>query len=218
VELSHTYKYTSTVNVSYSHTTDFFAQIADTLSGGRSVLTPKNLATEDVYGAGLSTSLQPVKWLGIYLNAEVNNQTYKADFGGTKTINTSVTAFNLYAQNTIKLPYNFTFEISGWYNSGGVWGGAFVSEAQGSLDLGMQKKLFSDRGNLKLSYTDILHTAPWESHNTYGGIVNEAHGSWESQQFRATFTWRFGNNQMKSIRQRSAGSESEQNRISGGDN
>jgi hypothetical protein len=142
---------------------------------------------------------------------------YKADFGGNKTINTSVTAFNLYAQNTFKLPYAFTFEISGWYNSGGVWGGAFKSDAQGSLDLGLQKKLFGDNASLKLSFTDILKTAPWKSYNTYAGIVNRANGNWESQQFRASFTWRFGNKQVKNIRQRNTGSESEQKRIGGGE-
>ncbi|MBK7969539.1 MAG: outer membrane beta-barrel protein [Bacteroidetes bacterium] len=70
---------------------------------------------------------------------------YVADFGGTKTINTSLTAFSMYAQNTFKLPYAFTFEISGWYNSGGVWGGAFRSEAQGSLDLGLQKNYYTTK-------------------------------------------------------------------------
>lgn len=217
IELSHTYKYTTTLNVSYSRTEDFFAQIADTIPGGKSFLTSKNLATEDVLGAGLSTSLQPTKWYGIYLNAEVNNQKYKADFGDNKTIDNSITSFNLYAQNTFKLPYAFTFEISGWYNSGGVWGGAFVTEAQGSLDLGLQKKLFSDKATLKLSYSDLFHTAPWKSYNTYAGIVNRANGNWESQQFRVSLTYRFGNNQMKGSRQRTTGSESEQKRVGGGE-
>lgn len=69
----------------------------------------------------------------------------------------------------------------------------------------------------KLAYTDILHTAPWKGYNTYAGIVTRVWGEWESQQFRASLTWRFGNKQMKSIKQRSTGSEQEQKRI-GGDN
>ncbi|MBK6642954.1 MAG: TonB-dependent receptor family protein [Bacteroidetes bacterium] len=217
IELSHTYKYATTTSVSYSKTNDFFAQIADTIAGGKSYLSPRNLATEEVLSLDFSTSLQPVKWYSIYLNASVTNQKYVADFGGTKTINTSLTAFSMYAQNTFKLPYAFTFEISGWYNSGGVWGGAFRSEAQGSLDLGLQKKLLHDKATLKLSVTDILETAPWKSYNTYAGIVNRANGNWESQQFRISMTWRFGNTQVKGARQRTSGSESEQKRIGGGE-
>ena len=151
------------------------------------------------------------------MNAGVTNQKYVADFGGSKTINTSLTAFSMYAQNTFKLPYAFTFEISGWYSSGGVWGGSFRSDAQGSIDLGLQKKLLHDKATLKFSVTDILETAPWKSYNTYAGIVNRANGNWESQQFRVSLTWRFGNTQVKGARQRSAGSESEQKRIGGGE-
>src|SRR6185436_12063582 len=33
LELSHTFKYTTTTSIGYSHTQDFFAQITDTLSG-----------------------------------------------------------------------------------------------------------------------------------------------------------------------------------------
>jgi iron complex outermembrane receptor protein len=216
-ELSHTYKYTITTSVSYSHTRDYFAQITDTLPDGISFITTENLASEDVIGGNVGGSLQPLKWYSLYFNAGVYNQAYDADFGNGKTINTSVTAFNFYAQNTIKLPMNFSFEISGWYSSGGVWGGSFVTDEQGSLDLGMQKKLFHEQATFKLAYTDVLNTAPWNSYNTYGGIVIKAHGNWESQLFRASFTWNFGNRQMKNSRQRASGSESEQKRISGGD-
>ncbi len=217
IEVSHTYKYTTTTSVSYSHTDDFFAQIADTIAGGKSFLTPRNLATEDVISLDVSTSLQPVKWYSVYLSSGVYNQKYVADFGDTKTINTSSTSVKVYIQNTFKIPYNFVFEVSGWYNSGGVWGGAFRTDAQGSLDLGLQKKLFAETATLKFSLTDILHTAPWSSYNTYAGIVNRANGNWESQQFRVSFTWRFGNRQMKSSRQRATGSESEQQRIGSGE-
>lgn len=217
LELSHTYKYTITTSAGFSHTTDFFAQIADTLSDGVGILQPKNIATEDVLSINLSASLQPIKWYSVYLNAGVFNSKYVADFDSGRTIDASLTVFNAYVQNTFKLPYNFTFEISGWYNSGGIWGGTYKTKAQGSLDVGLQKKLFKDKATLKLSYTDILHTAPWDSHNVYAGIVSRANGNWESQQFHIAFTWRFGNNQMKGLRQRSAGSEQEQKRI-GGDN
>jgi iron complex outermembrane recepter protein len=216
VSLSHTFKYTYTTEIGYSKTHDFFAQITDTIPGGKSYITSKNLATEEVLSVNFSGSAQPTKWYSVYLNAGLYNQKYDADFGEGKTINSSVTSFNMYMQNTIKLPKNFSFEISGWYNSSGVWGGAYVTDPQGSMDLGLQKKIFKEQGTLKLSYTDVFETAPWHSHNVYAGIVILAHGNWESQQFRASFSWRFGNNQMKAGRQRKAGSDEEQRRVGGG--
>ena len=206
-----------TTSAAYSHTRDYFAQITDTIPGGKSFLMPRNLATEDVLSLDITASLQPMKWLSVYINTGVYDQRYKADFGENKTINTDFIAYNLYGQLTFKLPASFSFEISGWYNSGDVWGGAFKNDGQGSLDLGLQKRFQNDRINVKLAYTDIFHTAPWKAYNTYAGIVTRAWGEWESQQFRASLTWRFGNKQMKSIKQRSTGSEQEQKRI-GGDN
>lgn len=215
VELSHTYKYATTLSVGYSHTSDFFAQITDTLENGKSLLTPRNLATEKILNISLSSSLQPLKWYSVYINMGLNNQAYNADFGNGKRIEQSITSFNLFAQNTFKLPHNYSVEISGWYNSAGVWSGSYVTKPNGSLDLGLQKKLFSDRATLKLSYSDILKTAPWDSRNVYGGIVINVNGDWESQQFRASFTWRFGNKQVQGVKQRKSGSESEMKRIGG---
>jgi iron complex outermembrane recepter protein len=216
VAFTHSFKNTITTEIGYTHTRDFFAQITDTISGGGSYITSRNLATEEVLSLDISGSLQPVKWYSVYLHAGIYNQAYKADFGNDKTINSSITFLNLYGQNTFKLPNDFTFEVSGWYNSGGVWGGAYITEPQGALDLGLQKKFFKEQGTLKLSYTDILYTAPWDSHNVYAGIVILANGNWESQQFRATLTWRFGNKQMKGSRQRKTGSDEELKRIGGG--
>src|SRR5262249_52338152 len=159
VELSHTYKYATVTSISYSVTHDFFAQLEDTFGGGRNILAPRNLATEKVLSLDLSSSQQPTKWYSIYLNASLYNAAYDADFGGGKTINTSFMLFNMNAQNTFKLPGSFTFEISGWYGTGGIWAGSYKTAAQGSLDLGLQKKLFSDQAILKLAYTDILYTA-----------------------------------------------------------
>lgn len=215
VELSHTYKYASTISIGYSHTKDFFAQITDTLGNGKSQLTPRNLATEKILNVSLASSLQPLKWYGVYFNLGINNQVYNADFGNGKRIDESVTSFNLFAQNTIKLPQNFSLEISGWYNSAGVWSGSYVTKPNGSLDIGLQKKLFKDQATLKLSYSDILNTAPWDSRNVYGGIKILVNGNWESQQFRASFTWRFGNKQVQGVKQRKSGSESELKRIGG---
>jgi iron complex outermembrane recepter protein len=215
LELSHTYKYATTISVGYSITEDFFAQIADTIPGGRSFLTPRNLATEEVISLNVSTSQQPTSWYGVYFNGSLINQAYDADFGEGRTINTSFMSVNIYAQNTIKLPKTYTIELSGWFNSGGVWSGSYKTEPTASVDLGLQKKLLSDQATLKVSVTDIFFTAPWRSVNTYAGIVSRARGNWESRQFRVAFTWRFGNKQMKNTRQRSTGSESEMKRIGG---
>src|SRR5258706_1639267 len=60
LELSHTYKYATTTSISYSNTRDFFAEITDTISGGKSYISTRNLATEKVTSLNISSSLQPL--------------------------------------------------------------------------------------------------------------------------------------------------------------
>lgn len=217
IEISHTYNYSITTALSYSHTKDFFAQITDTLSGGRSYITTRNLAAEDVISLDVSGQIPIAKWWNLYANASAYHLHYAADFGEGKLIDVSTFAGNFYAQNTFKLPKGFSIEVSGWYSSPSIWGGTYKTTEQASVDGGVQKKLFKDQGTLKLAVTDIFHTAPWASVNEYGGLYIEANGDWESRQFRATFTYRFGNKQVKSSRQRQTGNESEMDRVGSGD-
>jgi hypothetical protein len=98
------------------------------------------LATERVINLSVSVPLPIKNWWMFYANFNAFNAHYDADFGDGKTISRGVFTVNFYGQNTFTLPKGWTVEISGWYNSPGVWGGTFATNALGSLDLGVQKK------------------------------------------------------------------------------
>ena len=217
LELSHTYNHTVTTSLSYSYTKDFFAQITDTINGNASYITTLNLAKEQITSLDISAPFNPTKWWSVYLSVSGYYLNYNANFGEGKVINTGKFVYSFYGQSTLKLPLKFSLEISGWYSSPSIWGGTYKTTDQGSLDAGLQKKLFKDRGTLKLSVTDILYSAPWSSVDSYGGLFVHAYGNWESQQFKATFSYRFGNNQVKSARQRKTGNESEAERVGNGE-
>lgn len=217
VELSHTYHYSLTTSLSYSHTKDFFAQVTDTLSAGRSYITTRNLAEENVLSLDVSDQISITKWWSLYASGSLFHLHYAANFGEGKLIDASVLAYSFYGQSTFRFPHGVTFELSGWYSSPSIWGGTYKTTSQGSFDAGVQKKLFKDRATLKLSITDIFHTAPWSSINQFGALYIKASGDWESRQLKATFTYRFGNNQVKGARQRQTGSESEIQRVGSGD-
>lgn len=215
IDLSHTWNYSITTTLSYSNTRDFFAQIADTIDGNKSYIGMRNLANEKVLSFDVSASLQPLKWWGIYANGTVYRADYEADFGEGKKLDVTTESFNFYIQNTIRLPKSFTFELSGNYNAPGVWGGGFKTTEQYGLDVGLQKKFWKDMASLKASMSDIFFTMPWSSRNLYSGTIDHANGSWESRLFRLSFSYRFGNTQMKGARQRSTGNETETKRTGG---
>lgn len=216
-ELSHSYNYTINSSLSYSNTRDYFAMVTDTLNSKAGFISMRNLANEEVYSLNVNVSHQLKKWWSLFFNAGASHLGYRADFGNGKTIDVSLINYTFYIQNTFRLPHDFSLEISGWYSSPGVWGGSFETEANGSLDAGLQKKLFKNAATLKLAVSDIFYTMPWSSRNTLAGTNSRANGDWESRQFRVSFTYRFGNNQVKAARQRALGSESEMKRTSGGE-
>jgi hypothetical protein len=84
-----------------------------------------------------------------------------------------------------KLPLPFrrasAWELSGWYSSPSIWGGTYKTAAQGSIDAACRKNFLKTAAPLKLSITDIFHTAPVDSVSDFGGLYVEADGDWESR-------------------------------------
>ena len=102
--------------------------------------------------------------------------------------------------------------MGGWYNSKGIWGGTFKSNALGSVDAGLMRTLFEGKANIKISVSDVFSTLRWSGISNFAGQKMEVSGRPEATQFKVNFTYRFGSNQVKSARQRNTGVEEEKNR------
>ena len=99
----------------------------------------------------------------------------------------------------------------GWGNVGGVWG-AYVNRPQGVMDIGLTRKLWDGDGTFRLSFSDVFHSSKWSSYLDLGTLHIEAQGTWEGQQVKSNFTYRFGNKQLQGSRRRSSASEDEKKR------
>ena len=213
VSLTHTYNYTLNTSFTYSRTDDLMAELTDTAGMGGAFITTANVANQDVYAFNVSYPFNLSKIWSVFANTGVNYTHNKGDFGDGKTVDISATTFNIYAQNTFTLPKNFQIELSGWYNSPGIWGGNFATKQIWSIDAGIQKKIFKERGTLKLGVADIFNSQHWSGENNFGGLHLIAMGGWESRQFKANFTYLMGNSKVKGSRERNTGMEDETKRI-----
>lgn len=109
----------------------------------------------------------------------------------------------------------FSVQLSGWYNSPAFWG-TLRSDAQGAVDLGIQKKVLDGKGELRLRIGDILGTAGWGGENIFTpGLRMRARGTWESQTVTLNFSYRFGSAEIKGARQRKTGLDEESRRVKG---
>jgi iron complex outermembrane receptor protein len=164
----------------------------------------------------VSYPFAPTKWWNVYANATAYHKYNEADFGGNKLIDISANVFSFYAQNTFSLPGDFKLEVSGWYNSPALWGGNFQTDAMWSMDIGVQKKIFGDRGNIKLSVSDPFLTQRWRGYNTFGELFLDINGGNDTRRLRLNFSYLLGNNKVKQARNRKTGLEDEQSRIKSG--
>jgi iron complex outermembrane receptor protein len=210
--LTNIYKYKLTTTLNYSHVKDIFAQVPDTTEKTKSIMTRKNLATQDIVSLSISYPFQK-KWYSFFATVNSNYANYKADFGGgDRKVNQDVFSLTYYMQNTFKLGKGWTGELTGLYISPSVWQGLIRSKTMGSVDAGLQKTVFKKKGTLRLSVADIFQTMKWGGTTNFTGVRSEFSGNGEMPQFKANFSYRFGNSQVKAARQRKAATEEENRR------
>ncbi len=213
LELSHNYAYTLNTSLSYSNTTGFFAQVTDTLNVTKSVMSTQNFGNLQVWNLGITYPMEIRKWWNMFISINASHSDYYADFGGGRVINRQIQSLNFYGQQTFSLPKNFTLEFSGFWTSPSIWAGVYRTQSLGNLDIALQKKVFGESGTLKLTVTDVFFTLPWRAVNEFAGLYINGNGGSDSRQIRVNFTYRFGNKQVKGLKQRKTGAEEEMQRI-----
>lgn len=214
VELTHTFMGMINTTVGYSYVKDFATQATDT-TGNATFVQQKNLARQQILSVNIGSPLPIKKWWNGYVNIWYNYQMFNGSIG-ENSIKRNVPSYGAYVQHSFTLGKDYTAEVSGWFNGPSVWGGTWKTKSQGAVDIGFQKQIMQKRATVKISATDIFHTAPWKAVNDFGGLYINGGGAWESQTFRVNFSWRFGSNQIKNSRERKTGLESESRRIKGG--
>ncbi len=217
-QLTHVYKNAFSTSIQYSRTSDVIVrevpgQIA---SENKTFIMANNLATQDNLNLTVSFPVPVRKWWTIQSNFTVFYNQYDTEYLGER-YNVDVLAWNAYIANNFVLGKGFTGELAGWYNSAGLFG-FFQSQPMGAFSLGVQKQVLSKKGNLKLNVNDPLWLNQFRGRTSFQDINFNIQSRWESRVARVTFTYNFGNQNVKAARQRSTGTEAERNRAGSGNN
>ena len=211
IELSHTYSNQLTTTVGYSYIKDFATQVTDTVRNSTFVQN-QNIASLKMITFNIGYPTQFKKWWSGYVNFWFNYNMFTGKISD-KNVSLEFTSLGAYMQQSFILGKDYKAEISGWYNGPQINLGTWEFKSQASIDLGLQKQVLKNKGTLKFSLTDIFRTAPWNATSNFGGLKIKADGYWESHTFKVNFSYRFGNNQVKKVRERKTGLESESKRI-----
>ncbi|WP_373513550.1 outer membrane beta-barrel protein [Persicitalea sp.] len=213
LQLTHVYKDFLNTSISYSRISDLIAnevprQIA---SENKTFVTTENLDNQDNINLTVSVPIPVTKWWTLQANLTGSYNRYKTYYGDA-LYDVNQLNYNVFASNQFKMANDWSAELSGWYNSPAVYG-FFVSNPQGMINMGLQKSIWEKKGTLRLNVSDIFWMNKFRGRAQFQDIDLRVRSTWASRQVRLTFTYRFGNQNVKGARQRNTGSDDLQQRV-----
>jgi Outer membrane receptor proteins, mostly Fe transport len=218
VELSHTFKGFLTTTLNYSKTDDVFANVLDQINSERKTFVRNdNIATKKNIGLAVSAYFPVTKFLTTNIYGNISNSKYKGALnGGVLDVNGNMFMTNI--NNQFKFKKGWSAELSGFYRSKGIEG-QIVANPMWQMSTGVQKQILKNKGNLKLSFSDIFNSQRFVGTVKYQDIDVYINEKGDSRRASLTFTYRFGKAmQNQQQRRKTGGAGDEQSRVKSGGN
>lgn len=213
-ELSYTYKYATNFKIQYGITNNYIEQLTYQV-GKNTIQTPQNAGTRKMLNISISSPVPVNNWWNMYVSLSPFYQSYQVTLNGFGTIENrsqSSWGMNGYMSQNFSLGKNWNADISGWYNFQNATT-IYQSKALGSINLGVSKKILKEKATIKFAISDLLNTQRWEQTATTSTLDLRTYRKWESRNIAISFSYRFGNNKIKTVRERETGSSAEMDRI-----
>jgi hypothetical protein len=171
----------------------------------------QNLRYLKTVGLTSSHSLTLASWWEMQSNLTAQYQTAQT-FHLLNNVTLHNYGLNVSLVNTIKLPKDFSIEISGMYHSKTLSGITHFLP-YGSVNAGIQKSL-GEKGTLRLAMDDIFDTNNWriKAHSPENNLNSYFIYNWHNRFIRLTYVRNLGNHKLRPVKVRS-GSEEERGRI-----
>lgn len=201
------------ISFQFSRDDAAIANFQPRIEGERQLTSAENLDYRNNFNVSLTLPITVNDWWDMQYNVTGNYQeTFVNHLEQEIALSNANLQFN--GSNSFKLPKNWKFELSGFFFTPGYFGISKFRSA-GALNLGLEKKLNEERGTFRLSLTDAFNNRnfigetliPEENLNVRRSFFLE------SQIVNLSFSRNFGNNKLKKLRNKGAGSREEQGRL-----
>lgn len=171
----------------------------------------QNLKYMETYGIGATLPLDINSWWEVQNHASLYFHEYETQHLDNN-VHGNVKRLTINVNNTFKLPREFTFELSGYYQSAALWG---ISRFRplGKLNFGIRKKLKND-AVITLSVNDLFNNSIEKVDTEASEASPETYMlyNWGARSINLTFSHNFGNKGLKAVNIKSR-SEAERNRV-----
>ncbi len=219
LELTYTYKGAYSLSIGHSVTHQNMFQVLFQNDTTKSTYqTTINLDKTDNYSANLSFPITVAKFWSMQNNVSFYRQSYQDPNLSGAALNVNVWAGNFYTANNLTFNNNWSAEVSMWYNSKNLYGIIRSLKPQYAVNLGVQKSIFDKKAKLKFNVNDLFQTSYFNGAVKYQNIDLSIHNRWASRRATLSFTYNFGNQNVKSARRRSTATEEFKRRAGGNEN
>ena len=211
LDLSYSYKSYFSTALSYSRIKDNLNETIQ-IKDGIYYSMPGNIGKSDIASINVNGDIPFAEWLSTNIYSELTYTAYKSQLY-TEQLNTSGTFWYISVLNSLKLANGWAAEIGGNYITK-TESSQFTTGSRGALNVGVQKKVFNNKGTIKFIVNDIFYT------NGNNGVINNlrltdaSYDNKPDSRFAAlTFTYAFGKTFESQDTHEQTGSESEQDRV-----
>ncbi|GAB2963113.1 outer membrane beta-barrel family protein [Hymenobacter coalescens] len=173
--------------------------------------TTTNLGHLDNYSATLNFPLSLGKRVSGFGGTNVFYNQYRSQYLGGEYRRGKLSTM-VYLQSKVRLPQGVLLELSGYYHSAGL-NGLIAFRPFGSATVGLQKSFWKDQAQLRLSASDVLFTNKQRGTVRYQDMNIRFFTQSETQQVRASFSYKFGNQRLQAARKRATGLDEERGRV-----
>lgn len=199
------------LSASWSHTSDYFVSVLDTIAGGRTITTPMNLGAQRQLNFSASQGIEFGRGWQAMLSANVFWQENQLAYSPTRLFRLSRWGANATAQLSMSLMWGIRGELLGSYHTRRLGGSTDISAAMGRVDLSLQRSFVGDRLSIKLGLSDALWSSHWNGINRNDAFTLQAYGYSESRLLSINIGYQIGSG--RHDRQRTSGIEAEQSRL-----
>lgn len=211
--LQYAYKSSTIVGLSYTYTDNFSVEVTDTVDQSRIVMVPRNLGVQQHLALTLTQTLRPYSWWNLTFNGTLFGIYNKIDFGSNRKSEARQAAARISLQQTIKLPYNLSAEVAGFFNSKRLVEANKFANPNSQVDLGVQRSLFANKATLRLVFSDIYKGSKSSSVQNVSWLYIRNYSYFETRQIKLNFSYKFSSGMSKGPRNRSSALENENSRI-----
>lgn len=211
-EVKHSYRnfLYSTLSYSYTKAQTTNVILQDKNTGAVRNITA-NVGNSNYISLNESASVSPTKWWSMDNSISFSTGKSSSTYPGYEFDQRSLGA-DLSVDNSFQITKTLKAQLSGYYSTPYKDGITKVQASYGA-STGLQKTLWAGKGSLKVNYNNFIGPSAYRAHYNSDLLNIKWVNQWEGKRVNLSFTYKFGNKNVKSARQKSASAQQESNRV-----